>query len=428
LRRELGRRLSLAHVPDRIIAVEELPVTHSGKLSEAAARNAVNGLPVENAGALRNPGCLEAIRNHPGLRAPKRALPLAPPARGRLEPLLQQQWEQRFGFAPIGLDDNFFELGGNSLLAARLLAEVKQLTGRALPLATLLAAPTIRRLAHVIEKGEPLPESPALVPMRPGVGAPLFLVHGVSGSVLECRLLVAALQTQRPVVGLQAEGLDGQGLPPDRVEEIAAQYVQHIRAAQPAGPYALAGLSFGGLVALEIAQQLRRMGEPIEFLCLLDTYVHQDLARSVWIRHRLQRALRKIRELSARQWVGYAAGKVAEAARGIHTRARPTGIRYDALDSTITPAWERVYQRMCAATVAYRPQPYEGGPMVHIRSAVELGGPYIDPMPLWRQIARSGIVVVEVPGTHFEMVTSNASAVAAALDRALAQTGRSLIA
>jgi hypothetical protein len=57
--------------------------------------------------------------------------------------------------------------------------------------------------------------------------------------------------------------------------------------------------------------------------------------------------------------------------------------------------------------------------MVHVRAAVELGGDYIDPMPLWRQIARGGIVVFDVPGHHLEMVASNAKAVAAALDQVL---------
>ncbi|HWI78726.1 MAG TPA: acetoacetate--CoA ligase [Ramlibacter sp.] len=419
VRRELGRRLSAAHVPDRIIAVAELPVTHNGKLSEAAARNAVNGLPIDNASALRNPGCLDAIRNHPGLRPPKLALPLVRPPRGQLGPLLQQQWEQRFGFAPIGLDDNFFELGGNSLLAARLLADVQQVTGRMLPLATLLAAPTIRRLAQFIEDGEPLPESPTLVPMRSGSGAPLFLVHGLSGSVLECHTVVAALQTQRPVIGLQAQGLDGEELPPDRIEDIAAHYVRQIRAAHPTGPYALAGYSFGGLVALEIAQQLRRAGQSIELLCLLDTYVHQDLALGPRLRHHCARAQRKLRELTTRQLAGYAAAKFAEAAGRIRTRARPARSRQAALDSAIAPAWQTVYDRMCAAMAAYRPQPYEGGRMVHVRAAVELGGDYIDPMPLWRQIARGGIVVFDVPGHHLEMVASNAKAVAAALDQVL---------
>jgi acetoacetyl-CoA synthetase len=420
VRRELGRRLSSAHVPDRIIAVDELPVTHSGKLSEAAARNAVNGLRVDNASALRNPGCLDAIRNHPALRPAMCDLPMARPAPGQLEALLRQQWELRFGFAPIGLDDNFFELGGNSLLAARLLADVQRATGRALPLATLLAAPTIRRLAELIERGdEPISTSPTLVPMREGAGAPLFLVHGLSGSVLECREMVTALQTARPVIGLQAPGLDGEELPPDRIEEIAARYVEQIRTAQPSGPYGLVGYSFGGLVVLEMAQQLRRGGESVDFLCLLDAYVHQDLNWSGRLRHRCQRVQRRLRELTARELLGYAGGKVAAATHRTHIGA-VTPDRIDAEDSTITPAWQSVYERMSAAMAAYRPQPYDGGPMIHIRAAIQLGN-YVDPMPLWRKIALKGLVVLEVPGKHLELVAANATAVAAALDQSLRQ-------
>ncbi|MEX3937932.1 phosphopantetheine-binding protein, partial [Paraburkholderia phymatum] len=82
--------------------------------------------------------------------------------------------------------DNFFELGGNSLLGARLLAEVRQSTGYTMPLATLVIAPTISRLAGIIEDRTSLPSSPILVPMRAGTGTPLFLVHGLSGSAMEC--------------------------------------------------------------------------------------------------------------------------------------------------------------------------------------------------------------------------------------------------
>jgi acetoacetyl-CoA synthetase len=418
VRRELGRRLSSAHVPDRILAVDELPVTHSGKLSEAAARNAVNGLPVDNAGALRNPACLDAIRDHPALRPCAPALPAARPAPGQLEALLRQQWEQRFAFAPIGLDDNFFELGGNSLLAARLLADVQQATGRALPLATLLAAPTIRRLAEFIERGEELASpSSTLVPMREGRGTPLFLVHGLSGSVLECRPMVAALQTRRPVIGLQAPGLDGEELPLDRIEDIAAAYVEQIRIAQPNGPYALVGYSFGGLVVLEMAQQMQRAGAAVDFLCLLDAYVHQELDWRGRIRHRCQRARRRLKELSPRELFGYAAGKFSAAASRLPLRTPKPAVLN--ADSTITPAWQTVYATMTAAMAAYRPQPYDGGPMTHIRAAIQLGN-YVDPMPLWRQVARKGLVVMEVPGRHLELIAANAKVVAAALDRALA--------
>ena len=238
VRRELARRLSPAHVPDRIVAVDELPMTHNGKLSESAARNAVNGAQIVNAASLRNPACLDAIRNHPALRAETSALPASIESREQLEAHLQEQWEKLFGFAPIGRDDNFFELGGNSLLAARLLAQVNQLTGRTLPLAILLVAPTIGRLAAAIEGDAQLPSLAMPVPIRAGTGAPIFLVHGLSGSVMECWSLVGALNSPRPVYALQAQGLDGERPPQQRVEEIAASYIEQMRRVQANGPYA----------------------------------------------------------------------------------------------------------------------------------------------------------------------------------------------
>ena len=70
IRSELARCGSPAFVPARIAQVAALPVTFSGKRSEAAARDAVNGRPVRNRDALQNPECLEAIAKHPVLRAP----------------------------------------------------------------------------------------------------------------------------------------------------------------------------------------------------------------------------------------------------------------------------------------------------------------------------------------------------------------------
>ena len=136
--------------------------------------------------------------------------------REQLEQLLQARWEKLFGFAPIALDENFFVIGGNSLLAARLLADVRPLIGRVLPLSILLVAPTIRLLAAMIEDATKLPSSPRAVLLRAGSGSALFLVHGLSGSVMGCWALVGALKSRRPVYGLQAQGLDGEHSPSSR--------------------------------------------------------------------------------------------------------------------------------------------------------------------------------------------------------------------
>jgi len=78
-----------------------------------------------------------------------------------------------------------------------------------------------------------------------------------------------------------------------------------------------------------------------------------------------------------------------------------------------------VYEKMTAAMDAYRPQPYDGGPILYIRAADQIGG-YFDPLPLWQRVARGGLTVIAVPGGHLDMLGPNAPLVAAALDRALA--------
>jgi acetoacetyl-CoA synthetase len=421
IRRELSRRASPAHAPDVVIAVDELPVTHNGKQSEAAARTAVNGLAVGNMAALRNPGCLDVIRNHKALTLASRELPLAGDSREQLERYLQAQWENLFGFAPIRRDDNFFELGGHSLLAARLLNELRQSTGRTVPLATLLVAPTIASLAAAIEECAAPSSSP--VPMRAGTGAPLFLVHGQSGTVMECWALVAALHSQRPVYGLQAHGLDGEEPAQEHVEDMARSYIEQMRTVQPGGPYAVAGYSFGGLVALEIAQQLLGAGEQIELLCLLDTYVHEHCLpwhpRLRYWRDRVSGKWRVLRTLPVSERFKFLTHKLATVTGYMHERAEyvPEPGNVELL---LPPVLRQVRNTMRLATATYRPRPYHGGPIVYVRALMSQQRIYGDPMPLWRRLARRGILISDVPGSHTDMIAEpHLRIVAAALDRGL---------
>jgi amino acid adenylation domain-containing protein len=100
---------------------------------------------------------------------------------------------------------------------------------------------------------------------------PLFLVHPVGGNVLCYADLARSLGAGQPVYGLQALGLAEGQAPQQTVEEMAASYVAALRETQPHGPYRLGGWSAGGVIAYEMAQQLRRAGEEIELLALLDS-------------------------------------------------------------------------------------------------------------------------------------------------------------
>lgn len=111
-----------------------------------------------------------------------------------------------------------------------------------------------------------------LVPIQTrGALAPFFCIHGVGGNVLNYSVFARYLGPDQPVYGLQSVGLDGLTPPVQDVPSMAANYIEQVRAVQPAGPYHLGGGSMGGMVALEMARQLKAAGEEIGLLIFFDT-------------------------------------------------------------------------------------------------------------------------------------------------------------
>jgi pimeloyl-ACP methyl ester carboxylesterase len=105
-----------------------------------------------------------------------------------------------------------------------------------------------------------------------GCGTPMFFVHGVGGSVPNFRFLPDVFGPERPFFALQAPALEAGGEQFASIAEIAAAYVTVIRGHAASGPYLLGGWSFGGIVAWEMAQQLRAEGADVPVLVLLDSY------------------------------------------------------------------------------------------------------------------------------------------------------------
>ena len=417
IRRQLAQRGSSALVPDAVIRLDELPVTHNGKRSEAAARDAVNGFPVANRAALRNPTCLAPLAEHPALRETAGSIS---EASGDLEGRLKAIWEHCFGFSPIGTDDDFFELGGHSILAARILASLRQITDRELPLSTLLYAPTIRRLAELARAATWESFSPVVTLREGSRSQPFFLVHGLGGNVLELVHLVQVLRTTRAVLALQARGLEPGREPHHTVQSMAADYVEEIQRIQPSGPYAIAGFSFGGLVAFEMAQILRRRGEDVGFLGLIDTDVPEHaLPLGAWLslqRDRLQR-----------HWGGFRSGRdpwrsLRDHGNGIartwlRLRRRPERPRWQD-EVPLPPLLSDVRDAAIMAFAKYKPRRYAGR-VVLLRAASRRAW-ICDPLPTWKHVARGGLDVMLIPSDHLGLIQEPAvRQLAAALDRCL---------
>lgn len=189
-----------------------------------------------------------------------------------IESKLVEIWQDVLGVDFVSIRDNFFDLGGNSLLAVKTFARIEETFERVLPLSILLKAPTIEQLATVIREEELFEAWSPLVEIQAGGSKPpLFCVHGGGFNVLIYRELAVNLGSDYPVYGLQARGLNGQRAWLEQIETIAEDYIREIQKVQPEGPYLLAGLSNGGNIALEMAQQLKGQGHEVALLAMFDS-------------------------------------------------------------------------------------------------------------------------------------------------------------
>lgn len=226
---------------------------------------------------------MEALPLDPNRKVNRKALPK--PEQGRLagdhgyisprdeiELRLTRIWEKLLDVHPIGVNDDFFELGGHSLLAVRLAAAVQKEFQQLLPLSELIKGATIGNCAHILRQKQPeLLERSSLVAIQPrGMRKPFFCVHPAGGNVLCYYELANNIGSEQPFYGLQARGITANHEPHIALEEMAADYLADVRSFQPEGPYSLGGWSYGSVVAFEMAQQLRRQGQEVGMLALID--------------------------------------------------------------------------------------------------------------------------------------------------------------
>ncbi len=266
LRNFLQTQLPDYMVPAAYIFLENMPLNPSGKIDRRA-------LPVPKTSDF---GC---------------ATSFVPP-RNEIEQQLTQIWEKVLGIQPIGIHDDFFALGGHSLLAVDLFSEIEKIFAKNLPLSTLFQSGTIESLAEIIHPREDVVITDksrsswsSLVAIQPnGSKPPFFCVHGLGGEILCFQKLALYLGTEQPFYGLQPQGLDGKHPPYQRLEDMASHYIREIQTLQPQGPYYLGGYSFGGVVAFEMARQLREQGEKVQILVILDTCLPGYSERSPFLK------------------------------------------------------------------------------------------------------------------------------------------------
>lgn len=330
-------------------------------------------------------------------------------------------WQKILKQPSISTSDNFFDLGGDPALAVSLSSEIAKVCGHKLPPLIICQAPTVAAMAALLEQPLP-PRIQPLVLVKEGAGQPpVFMAHGLGGSVMEFIELARHTQSPQPFYGLQAQGMDGMGDPLEHIEDMAQFDINVIKELQPHGPYHLIGYSLGGLVMLEIAQRLSRNGEKIGLLVMVDSYPHL---------HHLSLAQRG--KLLMQQMHYRASALLRPPVREsttnlVHPPERQLRILEDGNRSVrhrtgvslpIAPGMQRVRDSSYLAWRRYRPRYYEG-PVKFVRADVRSVFP-ANPVVVWGNLIAK-LEVETAPGDHLGMITEHAASLARILSRYLAE-------
>jgi len=181
-------------------------------------------------------------------------------------------WKRTLSTSNIGRNINYFALGGNSLRAVEIFSELEKHFNFQEPISVLLEKPTVELLARHIDEQQEKSKSPVILTLKsPGSKTPIFLLHAQEGNIFFYQTLAQKIAVDRAVYAIQSVFLTDSDFQPESLEELATYYLKQIRSIQPSGPYLFFGRCFGGVLMLEVANQVLNSGDKVNFLCVLDS-------------------------------------------------------------------------------------------------------------------------------------------------------------
>lgn len=382
LRQFLAEKLPDYMVPSAFVFLETMPLTPNGKLDRRA-------LPAPDRSSLASASNFVAPRD-------------------AVELQLAQIWSNILNIESVGIYDNFFDLGGHSLLAVRLLSSIQEKFAKNLSLTTLFQNATIENLAKVIHSATEDRVSLPLVPIQPtGNRPPFFCVHPGGGYVLCYLELALNLGYEQPLYGLQSPGLDGKAEPFTSIEDMAAAYIAAIETVQPEGPYYIGGWCLGGVVAFEMAQQLRDRGKEVALLAAIESYaptpinLPSDIDDTVLLAylagemtgllgHEFSLSIEQLKQLEPDEQLKY----ILEPAKMLKLLPSETSMEEV---RQLLPVFKANSQALCS----YRPKPYPGK-ITLFCAGEELAKGTANYG--WENLAAGQLEIIEIQGDHYSSI------------------------
>jgi amino acid adenylation domain-containing protein len=373
-------------LPSKFVFLDSLPLTANGKVDRQALA------AIDRGRATSNETIIDP-RNH-------------------LERQLANICKSILRVKTIGVKDNFFDLGGHSLLALHVISQIKKVFGKKLSLASFFQKPTVEQLAKLLGNEFPVTPSPPLLPIQTnGTKCPFFMIDGHTSYAALSRYL----DPDQPLYGLLHESYSGQRARHTSVEEIAAHYLSEIRTIQPRGPYLFGGYSFGGVVAFEMAQQLKKTNEKVALLVLLAPSPLKKnrsrcLTRNIGVdsidhrftRHNFSRHLHNLKLLEPQERLTYVLKKIKGTivGPGRETAEKAICKIYMSLGYRLPVSLRMPYilDVYVKARRRYNPKVYPGRLIIY-----NAAGDLLDPQT-WEPFAAAGLEIHNVPGGHLDIL------------------------
>jgi thioesterase domain-containing protein/acyl carrier protein len=418
LRRFAQGRLPHYMVPTSIEVLHAIPRTPNGKVDHERLRRGANARPAQ----------------------PRPAA--VAPASSEVEQRLRAIWAELLGVDDVSPNDDFFALGGHSLLAVRMLARVKAELGYDVPVALIVEAPTVARIAeHIRATGDQAAARPAILSIQPrGALPPLYFLPLHMHGSLHYRHLKAWLGEDRPLYGFEGFDLRAPATQRPTIETLARGYVEALLQFQPRGPYYLSGNSVAGLLAFEMARQLRERGVSDVAAILFDTW-GPGYPDRLPARRLPANLAEQVKALGARGVAPlthatdllinaaqrpYAAAKVALARPRLLRAGTPAGPLAANIDPDLSLGEVDVALGKMIAEYLATPHPYAGS-IVLFQASIQPWGAHHDPTLGWGRFVQGAITVEYSRGDHLGILKRLwAGQLAAQLLRQLARLDRQL--
>ncbi len=240
----LKKSLPDAFIPDRILKIDEIPLTPSGKTDRKTLQVMASSGHTE-----RFPDSLFNPENE-------------------IQKTLYNLFTQILDIKSLAVTDSFFDLGGHSLMAVEVTEMMERIFSKKITIDLIYRYSSVKQLASAIEKIRSIPDSSSLVCIQPlGNLPPFFCVHGDDANFF----LPRSMGNNIPFYGFFHQGHNGEKIKHTSITAIAGKYLTELTKEKPSGPYVIGGYSIGGVIAYEMACQLINLGQQVALLFLIDT-------------------------------------------------------------------------------------------------------------------------------------------------------------